>query len=500
MFLTKYKIQTMKKTTNQIFVITNSEIRFDRIEKALNERAKNEILIDIFHLSYNLENLRFQPYMNNAIIFTSDGIETLNSNVINFFKEATAKLRFRVYFIGDIPSKTIDLFEDFIQRIDEEKRRKITENELADEVTKYLKEDNKTSRKETFLAFRDHICKNSYEILKRVWDFSFIPVILFVIYAIYNLLYGNSPTWMSFLSNKYVVVISTFMALFLSMVIIKKSIIGILITREIKFNFLIGLLYNTLAVLLIFYSSYKLQTSFLMFWLTLGFAFFSYYFFIYCSKIRVELSSLREIHSHIQDSNKKQKLIDKIASNHMELEFFPMIANKSGLVFISNMHKSDWSFNSAKQLYEEFTNLNELFIKQSSKYKVFLDRQSILWGSTWRQHLLRGISECTYFVALLDKDYAGLSDDKPFAEWVLVESVYANLLRKSIAKPMILLVFKSQESMDEMKEKSVYGRLYPDAFSHESSIGVGTCIIENVTLNKIIYELEKINPMQLLGG
>ena len=222
---------------------------------------------------------------------------------------------------------------------------------------------------------------------------------------------------------------------------------------------------------------------------------------MYSFRIRAECSSLSEMHSLNSDLHKREDFATSIGCIPFPTGAFPLIANTTGVFFISYMHKSMWASNLATELEKQFDELNKLFsIKNSqkkstaNKYETFLDRSSIPPAGLWRRYLLRAISECTYFVAFLDDQYLDL-------EWVFAESAYAAMLRKNVAKPIILLVFKSQESMFKIKN-SAYGDLYKDIFEipENFQLGAGILIAENEKplLGVVIQALEKIRPMQLL--
>jgi len=150
------------------------------------------------------------------------------------------------------------------------------------------------------------------------------------------------------------------------------------------------------------------------------------------------------------------------------------------------MHRSPWSIETADILEKQLQNLGFL---------VFLDRSSIPSGSHWRQYLLRSVSECTVFLAVLDHD-------APASEWVLAENAYAAMLRKSIGKPKILLVLKSTQGIEKI-QKGEFGSLYHDIFwiPPAMKFGAGILVKGNEAFSiKILQEaLDEIRSMQIIG-
>ena len=127
-------------------------------------------------------------------------------------------------------------------------------------------------------------------------------------------------------------------------------------------------------------------------------------------------------------------------------------------------------------------------------YRVFLDRSSIPSGTLWRKYLLQAISECVFFVAIID----GSAD---YTEWVLAESAYAALLRKDIGKPRILLVVKNLQDITKNKQNPFHLN-YLDLFNipKEYCYGIGILSTDDNDLSaeSFLQALKDIPPMSLL--
>lgn len=473
---------TKKLTGNQIYVIGGNESEFTKIKEALHQQAKKSIYLDITHLSPDLQNAPFFRQTNNAIICTTDGVEKLTPHAIGFLRSVTEKSTCRIYLKGVVSESRLNLFEDFIQRTN------YKDDKLFEEIIEFLKKANSLARTDNLLGARDIICLKAYKILKWFWNISYFVAFFYVINTMYYYFTGNTPPWEAVFSNKYVVVIGTFFGLFFSthavITIARNSILALTKITGKKIEFLIGILLYALLIGIVLYSVFKIENSLPSILISAGLALFSYWLYMYSLRIRGECSSLSEIFS--MNSNKRNELINKIGRSPFPTGAFPLVAKKTGSVFISNMHKSSWSKDSAESLFQLL----------EGKYKVFLDRESINSGDLWRRYLLRNISECTFFVVILDDGYLD-------SQWVLAESIYAALLRKNVAKPRILLVFQNIESKDKIKN-SPYGYLYKDIFEIPEHLQIGSGMVitftddKNVTAKKIINALDKIKPMQLL--
>lgn len=497
-----WKRLIIRITRNQIYIIGGSEPEFNKIKEALIQQTKKEILINISHISIDLENVQFPRATNNAIICTSDSIEKFTPKAIDFLRVVAEKSTCRIflYFTKDRYHRNISLFDDFIQRINDDNINVIAEN-----VIEFLKKGNTLAQTENLLGARDTICIIAYNILKWFWTLSYIVATLHIINTSYLYFTKNTAPWDKVFLYTNIVTAGTFFGLFFCthaiITITRNFILAISIFKRVNLELVIGVILYLLAIGLVLHSILEIDKSFSRILIFTVLSIFAYWFYMYSFRIRAECSSLSEMHSLNSDLHKREDFATSIGCIPFPTGAFPLIANTTGVIFISYMHKSMWASNLATELEKQFDELNKLFsIKNSqkkstaNKYETFRDRSSIPPAGLWRRYLLRAISECTYFVAFLDDQYLDL-------EWVFAESAYAAMLRKNVAKPIILLVFKSQESMFKIKN-SAYGDLYKDIFEipENFQLGAGILIAENEKplLGVVIQALEKIRPMQLL--
>jgi hypothetical protein len=110
--------------------------------------------------------------------------------------------------------------------------------------------------------------------------------------------------------------------------------------------------------------------------------------------------------------------------------------------------------------------------------------------------LLRSLSECGLFVAVIDGDAL-------MTEWVLAESTYAALLRKSVGKPRIILIVQNVQRIVEDKQNPI-NSIYLDVFKHSPAHFMGATILSvdcdrHLTEDHFLRAIEDVRPMSLLG-
>jgi hypothetical protein len=156
-------------------------------------------------------------------------------------------------------------------------------------------------------------------------------------------------------------------------------------------------------------------------------------------------------------------------------------------MFISYMHGSQWSSETAALAHQWAS---------GHGFEVFLDLSTIPSGTLWRQSLLRAISECGFFVGVIDGDAAA-------TEWVLAESAYAASLRMSIGKPRILLVVRNVQRIAQ-DQQNPFHVTYLDVFQLPTARCYGAGILSAdhgmLTAEGFLHALEEVQPMCLLFG
>jgi hypothetical protein len=210
----------------------------------------------------------------------------------------------------------------------------------------------------------------------------------------------------------------------------------------------------------------------------------AYLLYMYARRIRAECASLSQLQAAMADSRRRIEMLNRIGRQPFASGAFSLFPIRSRSVFISYMHGSPWSLETAA-LAHQWASEHGL--------EVFLDRSTIPSGSLWRQYLIRAISECGFFVAVLDGDAA-------VTEWVLAESAYAALLRKSIGKPRILLVIRNGERVAKV-EQNPFRVIYLDVFQLPPELSYRAAILpadqDELTAKRFLRALEEVQPMCL---
>ena len=186
------------------------------------------------------------------------------------------------------------------------------------------------------------------------------------------------------------------------------------------------------------------------------------------------------------DPQRLDDVLNSIGRQRFGHSAFPLFPFGCRTLFISYMHASRWSSETAILAHQ-----------WASKHglEVFLDQSTIPSGSLWRQSLLRAVSECGFFVAVIDGDVE-------LTEWVLAESAYAALLRKSIGKPRILLVVRNIERIAKDRQNPIQ-LIYLDVFQLPPARCFGAAILpvdddQQLTEERFLQALEAVRPMCLL--
>jgi hypothetical protein len=421
-----------------------------------------------------------------AIIFTSTGLSQVTSADVKVVRSATQLGTCRVYAFaadGDPSASRANLLDDFIQRTSED-----TSRSLADQIIAFFREADALNRRNFILASRDANCLFAYNILKFLWPVSYLIAVAHIL----NVVTASTghKAWIESIANQYAAAFLTFFGAFFVVhsifVIIRNFLFGARIVRRLNFGFMLGAGAFGLASSAVAYSVIMINQHALSIFVGTMFALSAYAYYMYSRRIRAECMSLSELQAKIADSRQRNATLENIGKQGLVSSAFPLLSFPATSLFISYMHASSWSSETASQVH--------LWASKQG-FEVFHDRSTTHSGTLWRQSLLRGVSECGFFVAVID----GAATE---TEWVLAESAYATLLRKSIGKPRIMLVVRNIKriSADQMNPFHV---IYRDLFQlpPEYCYGASILAVNDVPLTEECFfqAIKRVRPMSLLS-
>jgi hypothetical protein len=419
-----------------------------------------------------------------AIVFTQTGLAQATAADVETIRSATEPGTCRAYVLeSDRLASSVagSPLDDFIQRTS---IRDV--DSLANQICRYFREADDINRRSAPLALRDITCLRAYEVLKLLWPLSY----LFVAFHVSN----TAAMWAGLallltLTNQYVITAANFFGAFFIVhsfyVALRNALFG---ARIIKVNWLWSYVWHTAGLgILCVGTAYSMAASnnggsriIVSFVLAVG----AYVSYLYVRTIRAECSSLSQLQADMVEPLQRVKVLKEIGEMRLGPDAFPLRPFKSKALFISYMHRSSWSSETA-DLIQSWAVKDGL--------DVFLDRSSIPSGTLWRQTLLRFLSECGYFVAVLD-------DEEEATAWVLGESAYAAILRKSVGKPRILVVARNAAGVISL-QRGPFGLIYREVFELGSScLGATVLTTERASPQLVVETLQRIPQMALLGA
>lgn len=382
-----------------------------------------------------------------AIVFTPTGLVHATPADVDAIQSATKPGTCRVYLSvapGTASPSGKSSLDDFIQFTSAHGSAAI-----AKEIIAFFREADDLNRRSTPLAFRDMACLGAYRILKFLWPVSYLFAALHVLNAV-TALAGCEP-WLGAHASQYVVPASTFFGAFFIVhcifVVVRNWLLGARIVKKLNFGFALGAAGFGLAAAATAYSIVATDQNVSCIFVSAILAVGAYLFYMYARRIRVECTSLSQLQAAMADTRRRIDMLNTIGRQPLALSAFPFLSFRSRSLFISYMRRSHWSLENAA-LAHQWTS--------EHGFEVFLDQSTIPSGALWRQSLLRAISECGFFVAVID-------GDADATEWVLAESAYAALLRKSIGKPRILLVVRNLQKIAK-DQQNPFHVIYRDVF------------------------------------
>ncbi len=421
-----------------------------------------------------------------AIVFTPLGLMQSTAADENVIRSATKLGTCRVYLTaaqGIEPSPGANRLDDFIQRTP-----MTGSTEVSKKIFEFFREAYDLNRRSTRLAFRDKVCLGAYRILKLLWPVSYLFAALHILNTA-AIMTGHWP-WHGLFSGQYVISFSSFFGIFFIVhcifVVVRNWLFGKRIVKKLNFRFALGAVGFGLASAATVYSIVATdqnipRISFNAI-LTIG----AYWFYMYVRRIRGECTSLSQLQTSMAHPQLRIDMLNTIGGLSIGSSAFPFFPFRSRTLFISYMHSSQWSVETATLAHQWAS---------EHGFEVFLDQSTIPSGALWRPYLLRAISECGIYVAVID-------GDTDANEWVLAESTYATLLRKSIGKPRILLVVRNLQSI-ATNEKNVFRIIYLDIFQLPPAHCYGAAILsvddDHLTEEKFFKTLEGISPMSLFS-
>lgn len=427
----------------------------------------------------------FPVEVTHAIVFTPTSLAGTIAADVDAVRSATKPGTCRVYLLvslGSLPPPGASPLDDFIQRTPTHGA-----NAVAGQIIAFFREADNLNRRSTLLALRDRTCLGVYELLKFLWPCSYVFAALHVLNGA-AVLAGRGP-WPGVVENPYVVPVTTFFGAFFIVhcifVVVRNAMFGMRIVRRLDLGFALGAGAFGLAAAATARSIATVDQSTSRILVSAVLAIGTYLFYMYARRIRVECSSLSAHQAAMADTRRRMEVLNAVGKQPLTSGAFPFLPFRSKSLFISYMHGSEWSSETAAFIHR---------CTAEHRFEPFLDRSSIPSGSLWRQFLLRAVSECGWFIAVLDVEATA-------TEWVLAESAYAALLRKNIGKPRILLVIRNAEGLAKLQQGS-FGVLYMDLLQLPPELCVGAAILiadhDELSAALILRAMEQVRPMCLL--
>lgn len=348
--------------------------------------------------------------------------------------------------------------DDFIQRTGTDSIPELTRNILA-----FFEQADAMNRVSVRRAFRDTLAKALYPLLGLLWPFAYVCVFTLIAHLILTLV--GTPVAISTLHQQAVVAVlcagAGFFLTHAFHVTFRNIAFAVCVVRRIPpCGFFLPPLGLVAASTAIIWSCGLLGCAWqLPIWIASSAVLHALY--LSCRRIRAELASISRIQSLLDANGPHSGELLDIGSVRVSTSAFPVFAHESRDVFISYMHRSVWSVLTASRIHEQL---------KEAGHPVFFDRTTIEPGGPWRTSLMRGLSECGLFIAVLDDDEAAAT------AWVLSESIYAATLRKTIGKPRILLVIRGPSGTERLA-RGRFGRVYRDLFTRPEAQRPGTRIV-----------------------
>ncbi|MBN2684291.1 MAG: toll/interleukin-1 receptor domain-containing protein [Pontiellaceae bacterium] len=432
----------------------------------------------------------FHPGCVHAIIFTPASLARIENDDVKAVQSAAELGTCRIYMVessGDNSLSDNNPLNDFIQCSPLHGYK-----DIAKEIQTYFRDADRINRVSTLRAIRDKFSLAAYGILNHLWPVSYIVAALMV-FDTGLVLFGKMswlgqylPTWVMSLFVFY----ASFYVVHCIRTILRNWLLGIRIAGRIDIQLVLGSIFFGFSAIATEYAMAQITPN--MGWSVISLLLATLLISIYitCRRVRFECTSISSLQESLAGSERREMVLDSISKTRFNHESFPIFQFRSNKLFISYMHKTktQWSADSAEKVCEWAA---------AQGFEVFFDRSAIPPGSLWRQSLLRAVSECNIFVALLDGDVSA-------TPWVLTESAYASLLRKSIGKPKTLLIINNPDQISTNRQNP-FRRIYADVFECPPGQCFGASVLpvdetRALTEARFMQGLDSVRPMSLLAG
>ncbi len=482
-------MNTNQTESDAIFCV--SIVGFSDANKVLFKEILRELLDSAFHTTRCLKRVvdaAFHPACVHAIVFTPSSLADVGEADVEAVRSAANMGTCRIYLAVGSDEKSLSnnsLMDDFIQR-----SPSYDYDRIVKEIDTFFHEADRLNRESTPMAIRDKACLMIHGILSHLWPVSYMVAALLVLDAAWVVV--GRPSWLVRYLSPWVLFPMTFYAFFFVVhcirVIIRNWLLAIRIARRVDLPLIIGSLVLCSAATATVYAIVMIEPA--MTWsvscLLLAILLLAVYTF--CRRIRFECTSISGLQESLANPDRREEVINGISKTRLGQNSFPLFPFRGKKLFISYMHltPSHWSSESAEKVSEW---------AEAQGFEVFLDRSAIQSGTLWRNSLLRAVSECNVFVALLDGDV-------PVTHWVLAESAYASLLRKSIGKPLTLLVIKNPDQIVQ-NGANPFRRVYADVFECPPGQSFGASVLpvdeaRPLTDKRFLQAIDAVRPMSLL--
>lgn len=443
------------------------------------QESEHARLIDLVDVA-DISAVAFPKPIVHAVVLSSTLLGTVGSEQERVIRTATGWGTFRLYLLGELPPKG-SRWDDFVQRTPAQDATGLVHTIIA-----FFEQADAMNRLGAVRGFRDFVCKGLYRPLGLLWPASYLCLGALLAGAVLRAA-GRPSLWAILGHPTVTAVLSCGVAFFLAHFMattFRNLSIAVFVTRRVPSSgfflplFALGAIAGSAL-----WAGHELgcgRQIALWFAPALGLRALD----LYCRRNRAELSSLSQIQRLLEAKGPQARELLDIGRKPISSSAIPLRANRARQVFISYMHRSDWSVRTAGECHAHLT---------AAGYPAFFDRSTIEAGSLWRMQLMRGLSECGLFVAVLD-------GEAEVTSWVLSESVYAATLRKNLCKPRILIAVRDPAHL----ARSPFGRIYHDLFTlpeaHHPGIHLLEVPPEGLTCGRLLTALRRIRPLCILGA
>ena len=443
------------------------------------QEAGHACLIDLVEVT-NITAEAFPQPVIHAVVLSPASLGAVGPEQERVIRTATDWGTFRLYLVGEPPPKG-SRWDDFVQRTAVQDA-----NLLARTILAFFAQADAMNRLGLVRGFRDLVCKGLYRPLGLLWPASYLSLGALSAGAVLRAA-GHSSLWEILGHPAVAAVLSCgvafFLAHFVAAAFRNLSLVVLVVRRVPPLGFFLPLFALGTIAGGALWAGHELGCGRqIALWLAPMLGLRALY--LYCRRIRAELFSLSQIQRLLEAKGPQAGELVDIGRKPISSGAIPLRANRARQVFISYMHRSDWSVRTASECHAHLT---------AAGHPVFFDRSTIEAGSLWRMQLMRGVSECGLFVAVLD-------GEAEVTSWVLSESVYAATLRKNLCKPRILLVVRDSARL----ACGPFGRIYHDLFTlpeaHHPGIHLIEVAPEGLSCERLEAALHSIRSICILGG